>query len=223
MNKIFDQNSPFWKAMGRVFDVFVLNILWLLCCLPVFTIGPATTALFYSLFGIIRGDGGYVSRDFFKSFKQNFKQGVKLGVPMTLLGLFLAADMYLCYHSGRGIYSFFLFFFIVIFVLWVAVTLYAFPLLSKFERTNKEILIWAFTLCIKHFPKTIYMMFTLLVALWFCHLAPGLILIAFGLVAEIHASTLVNVFAPYLPTPYEMESYDDFVINPDDDVNKWLL
>ncbi len=223
MNKIFDQNSPFWKAMGRIFDVFVLNILWLLCCIPLFTIGPATTALFYSMFGIIRGDGGYVSRDFFKSFKQNFKQGLQLGIPLTLLGLFLSADMYLSYHAGRGIYSFFLFFFLVIFLLWIAVTLYVFPILSKFERTNKEILIWAFTSCIRHLPKTLYMMFVLLAALWLCHLAPGLILIAFGLVAEIHANVLLGIFAPYLPTPYEMENPDDFVINPDDDVNKWLL
>lgn len=223
MNKIFDQNSPFWKAMGRVFDVFILNTLWLLCSLPVFTIGPATTALYYSMFGILRGDGGYVSRDFFKSFKQNFKQGVLLGVPLTLLGAFLAFDMYLCYHAGRGIYSFFLFFFLVIFLLWLAMVLYIFPLLSKFEKSSKDLLIWAFTLCIKYLPKTLYMVFTMAFALWICHLAPGLILIAFGLIAEIHGNTLLSIIGPYLPTPYEMENADDFVINPDDDVNKWLL
>lgn len=64
MKKIFNMDNPFWVAMGRVFDIFVLNCLWLLCCLPVFTIGPATTGLYYGMFGILRGDGGYPSRDF---------------------------------------------------------------------------------------------------------------------------------------------------------------
>ena len=54
MKKLFNMDNPFWTAMGRVFDIFVLNCLWLLCCLPVFTIGPATTALFYGMFGILR-------------------------------------------------------------------------------------------------------------------------------------------------------------------------
>ena len=156
MKKIFNMDNPFWVAMGRVFDIFVLNCLWLLCCLPVFTIGPATTGLYYGMFGILRGDGGYPSRDFFKSFKLNFKQGLQLGIPLTLIGAFLALDIYLCYQSGRGIYTFFLFFFAVLFIVWLAVTLYTFPLLAKFERTNKQILIWAFTLCIKNFPRTLY-------------------------------------------------------------------
>ena len=139
MKKIFNMDNPFWVAMGRVFDIFVLNCLWLLCCLPVFTIGPATTGLYYGMFGILRGDGGYPSRDFFKSFKLNFKQGLQLGIPLTLIGAFLALDIYLCYQSGRGIYTFFLFFFAVLFIVWLAVTLYTFPLLAKFERTNKQI------------------------------------------------------------------------------------
>ena len=175
MKKIFNMDNPFWTAMGRVFDIFVLNCLWLLCCVPVFTIGPATTALFYGMFGILRGDGGYPSKDFFKSFKQNFKQGLQLGIPLTLIGAFLVLDMYLCYHTGRGIYTFFLFFFAVLFVVWLAVTLYTFPLLSKFERTNRQILIWAFTLCIKNFCRTLYMFFALILCLWLIHLLPGLI------------------------------------------------
>ena len=31
--------------LRRMFDLMVLNVLWLLCCLPVFTFGPASSAL----------------------------------------------------------------------------------------------------------------------------------------------------------------------------------
>lgn len=230
MNKLFDANNPFWQAMGRVFDAFILNTLWLLCCLPLFTIGPSTTALFYGMLGIVRGDGGYPSKDFFKSLKQNFKQGILLGVPLTLVGAFLALDIYLCYHGGGGIYNFFLFFFIVLFILWLSITLYIFPLLAKFERSSKELLIWAFTLCIKHFLQTLFMIVTLIIGLWFCHIIPGLIFIAFGLIAETQSGILASIFAPYLPAPYESESEEisdepdseAFMDSMDDDM-KWLL
>ena len=232
MKKIFDLNNPFWGAMGRVFDIFVLNCLWLLCCLPVFTIGPATTALFYGMFGILRGDGGYPSRDFFKSFRQNFKQGLQLGIPLTLVGAFLALDMYLCYHTGRGIYTFFLFFFAVLFIVWLAMILYVFPLLAKFERTNRQILIWAFTLCIKNFAKTLYMFFALILGLWLIHLLPGLIFIAPGYMAETCTAIQLTVLDEYLPPVFTEEDTDEAVgadndnkeemLPPDDDM-KWLL
>ena len=232
MKKIFNMDNPFWVAMGRVFDIFVLNCLWLLCCLPVFTIGPATTGLYDGMFGILRGDGGYPSRDFFKSFKLNFKQGLQLGIPLTLIGAFLALDIYLCYQSGRGIYTFFLFFFAVLFIVWLAVTLYTFPLLAKFERTNKQILIWAFTLCIKNFPRTLYMFFSLALGLWLCHLLPGLLFIAPAFIAENHTAILLTVLDPYLPKPFEEDETEDNggsehdaedkIVPPDDDM-KWLL
>lgn len=230
MKKIFNMDNPFWTAMGRVFDIFVLNCLWLLCCVPVFTIGPATTALFYGMFGILRGDGGYPSKDFFKSFKQNFKQGLQLGIPLTLIGAFLVLDMYLCYHTGRGIYTFFLFFFAVLFVVWLAVTLYTFPLLSKFERTNRQILIWAFTLCIKNFSKTLYMFFALILCLWLIHLLPGLIFILPAYFAETCTAIQLTILEEYLPPVIEEDEYgestedskEEEIIPPDDDM-KWLL
>ena len=106
MNKIFRSDNPFWMGMGSIFDIFVLNLLWLLCCLPIVTIGPSTTALFYAMMSLVRGEGGYVSHDFFHSFRQNLKQGIFLGLPLTAIGAFLMLDISLCYHAGTGIYTF---------------------------------------------------------------------------------------------------------------------
>ena len=48
-DRLFKANNPFWQSMGTVYDLFIVNTLWLLCCLPVITIGPATAAAFYAL------------------------------------------------------------------------------------------------------------------------------------------------------------------------------
>ena len=143
MNKLFNLDNPFWNSMDRVFDLFIANVLWLVCCLPVFTIGPSTAAFFYVLINMARGEDGIVSRDFFRSFRQNFRQGAGFGLLMTATGAFLAIDINMCYHSGTGIYTFFMVFFAVLFLLWASVALYSFALLAKFEKKNMEFLVWA--------------------------------------------------------------------------------
>lgn len=197
--RVFQSDNPFWRGMGRLFDVFVLNSLWLLCCIPVVTIGPSTTAFFYAMLNLVRGEETYLSKDFFRSFRRNFKQGLFLGVPLTLIGAFLAFDVRLAYKSGTGIFSFFMVFFAVLFLLWSFVTLYTFPLLAKFDNSSRNTLIWAFTLSIRHIPQTLLMLFVLAAALWLCHLLPGLVFIAFGLAGEFCATLLAAILKPWLP------------------------
>ena len=187
--------------MGTVYDLFIVNSLWLLCSLPVFTIGPAAAAAFYALAERLLGESGGISRDFFSSFRRNFKQGVLLGLPLTALGIFLAADIWLCRRSGTGIYTFFMFFFAVIFLFWCFVTLYTFPILAKFELGSRDILIRAFTLSIQNLPMTLTMLFVTGVCLWFCHIAPGLIFIMFGIAAQFCTTIMLSIFRPWLPKP----------------------
>ena len=217
-NKIFDQDNPFWKGMGRIFDVCVLNVLWLLCCIPIVTIGPSTTALYYAMINLVRGEESYVSRDFFRSFRQNFKQSLLVGLLLMAVGGFLAVDIYIAYKSGKGIYTFFMVFFFIVFVLWAFVTLYTFPLLAKFENSVKNTLILAFTLSIKNLSQTLMMLFALVLALWLCHLLPGLMFIAFGMVCEFQSTLFAVILKPWLPklTP-EAENEDS-----EDDEGIWL-
>lgn len=199
MGKIFNAETPFWQAMERIFDIFILNSLWLLCCLPVFTAGPSTTAFYYAMLNMVRGEDTSVSKDFFHSFKQNFKQGLFLGIPLTAIGIFLFVDIRMCYHSGTGIFTFFMVFFAVIFLFWAFITLYSFPLLAKFEKKNLEIVVWAFMLSIKHILRTLLMLLIIAFGIWVCHIMPGLIFIVPGLVVEFHAVIMAAILKSYLP------------------------
>ena len=202
-DRLFKANNPFWQSMGTVYDLFIVNTLWLLCCLPVITIGPATAAAFYALTQRLLGEQSTIRQDFFRSFKQNFRQGIVLGLLLSAVGAFLILDIRLCRLSGTGIYTFFMFFFGVLFLFWSMTALYAFPLLSKFERSTKEILIWAFTLAISNLPLTLTMLFVAAVSLWLCHIVPGLIFIMFGVAAQFITTVMLSVFRPYLPKPEE--------------------
>lgn len=199
--KLFDANNPFWRSMSRTFDAFELNLLWMLCCLPVFTAGPATIAVYYALINILRGEEGYVHKDFFRSFKRNFKQGILAGLLVFGLGAFLVVDIVIARQGGHGIYAFLMVFFSVFFLLWCLVSLYVFPLLAKFDNSLKNTFLLAFTMAFKNLPKTLLMFLELAVALWLCHLLPGLIFIAPGVAALLHANILVKLFQPWLPEP----------------------
>lgn len=199
MSKIFNAQTPFWQAMERIFDIFILNSLWLLCCLPIFTAGVSTTAFYYAMLNMVRGEDTSVSKDFFRSFKQNFKQGMFLGIPLTAIGIFLFVDIRMCYHSGTGIFTFFMVFFAVIFLFWAFITLYSFPLLAKFEKKNLEIVVWAFMLSIKHILRTLLMLLIIAFGIWVCHIMPGLIFIVPGLVVEFHAVIMAAILKSYLP------------------------
>ncbi len=205
-DRFFNSGNPLWAGMGRIFDVFVLNLLWLLCCLPVITIGPSTTAFFYAMINLVRGEENVISRDFFRSFRQNFKQALCLGIPMTAVGIFLYLDITMSRRAGTGIYTFFMVFFAILFLVWAFMALYAFPLLAKFDKKNGELLAWAFTLSIKHLGKTLLMLLVLAFGLWACHILPGLIFIAFGLVGQFQAGIIASILKPYLPNPHSEDT-----------------
>ena len=74
MRGIFSYDNPVMRFIGKFWDVLILNILWLICSIPVFTIGAATTAVYYVTLKLARDDDGYTIRSFFRSFRQNFRQ-----------------------------------------------------------------------------------------------------------------------------------------------------
>ena len=220
MDRLFQPDNPFWRGMGKIFDIFILNALWLFGCLPVVTIGPSTAACFYAMIHLVRDEGRSVSQDFFRSFRQNLRQGICLGAPLTLTGAFLMMDVWLCYRMGKGVYTFFMVFFAVLFLLWSFITLYAFPLLAKFEKKNREILILSFTLSIRHIGLTLLMLAAAIAALWICRILPGLIFIAFGLVCEFQSVLIVSILKPWLPDAREDEAWQPLSFLIEDEENE---
>ncbi len=198
-NRIFNADNPFWRVMGRIFDAVELNLLWVLGCLPIVTFGASTTAFYYAMINLQRGEEGILHRDFWKSFKLNLKQGSLMGLLLMPMGAFLAFDVYIARKQGPGIYAFFMVFFAVVFLLWAFVTLYAFPLLAKFDNSTKKTLVLAFTLSMRNLPKTLVMLAATWLALMLCRNMPLFALFVFGLVVDLQTAFLADIFKPWLP------------------------
>lgn len=159
MNKFFDMNSPAMQVLGKMADLMILGLLTLLCCLPVFTIGPALTALHYVMLKIVRGEEGAIVKSYFRAFRDNFRQGVAIGLIYTAIYAAVAADMLLLSAAKADSMTvaairlavIIAAAFVFVFSMWV------FPYLSHFEGTVKQTIKNATLLALAKFPRTVLM------------------------------------------------------------------
>ena len=79
-NSFFSIESPFCKFMNRLRDMIKLNFLWILCSLPIITMGAATTAAFTITLKMVEEEEGYIARPFFREFKNNLVKGSVIGI-----------------------------------------------------------------------------------------------------------------------------------------------
>lgn len=126
-------DNPLFSFMGKLGDVVLLNVTWLVCCLPVVTAGAATTALFYAARKLAAGEEYRVCRDFFHSFRANMKQATAFWLALLAALAVAGANLWTGLHTGsalgnvcRGVGA-------VLLVLWLALVGYAFPLLARYD------------------------------------------------------------------------------------------
>ena len=94
MNQLLGNEGLLQTVFGKIWDLLVLNLCFLLSCLPVFTVGAAWTALFSVNLKAVRREEGSVFRDYWNAFRENFPQGTKLWGLTVLIGAVFAADFW---------------------------------------------------------------------------------------------------------------------------------
>lgn len=85
-------DKPWFSVLTKLTYSAYLNILWLICSLPIFTIGASTTALFYCTLKMAEDRDEGLTRMFFRAFRSNFKPATKLWLILLALGCFLGVD-----------------------------------------------------------------------------------------------------------------------------------
>ena len=104
--KLFDLDSKFMHYANKFADLMGLNLLTLICCLPIVTIGASLTAMHRVLLAIYRDEEGYIMKTFFKSFKENFKQATIIWLIYLVMIAFIVTDLWLVYKGGLEMHSF---------------------------------------------------------------------------------------------------------------------
>ena len=135
MDRIFNMDNKFFTFMSRVADLIILNLLFIVCCIPIVTIGPAITAMYYVTLKMARNEESYIARAFFKSFKENFRQGIIIWIMALAMFILEYMDFYIMKQVEGGFYTVIKYGLAVIAMLLVMIFLYVFPVLAKFVNT----------------------------------------------------------------------------------------
>ena len=184
--RLFSYDSKFSQIMLKLCCGCYLNLLWLVCSLPVFTAGAATAALYDVTLRLAREEDPPLTTRFFKAFRENFRQATTLWLILLALGILLGADGYILNHlykSTAGMSSVIctlgLALIIVAAIAYVIVLLYVFPLVASVKNTNFAMLKNSLLIGIHYLFCTI-LVFAIHFAMFFAVVAIFTPLIVFG-------------------------------------------
>ncbi len=204
MRSLFNPEGPVMQFLGKVFDLLVVNLLWIVCSIPIVTIGAATTAMYKICFSIINDEGEPVLRTFFKTFAQNFKQATILWLILLAALIFFIFDLYVVYNTsliGTGMGSAVVTVLIFLILAWVGIAIYTFALQMRYSLTVKRVLYNAGLFSMAYIPRTVIMILLDAVILFLgLRFMP---LLAISVPAVINSFFLRGVFSKHEPPKEE--------------------
>lgn len=203
MGSIFSLDGKLYKTLDKLADCLILNLLWLLCCIPIATIGAANTALYYTTQKVLRKEEGSVWSTYWRTFRSNFKQGTILGIIFLVLMTVLGLDLYFAYILEGSLSVMRVFYVLIPIILLVVLTwsIYCFAYIAHIEDRLGTVLKNCFLICITNLPRVILLAggyILCLLLLIFVSFGPMLILVLpAAYMYLIVCPTLETVFSKY--------------------------
>ena len=158
MGGLFSIDSPFSRFCSRIADIFLLNLIFVVTCLPVITIGASVTALHSISMKMVKGQEGYIIRGFLKAFRQNFRQSTIIYLILVLASVVIGTDLYFWQQQSGSLSLVMSVVSTVIGCVILLSAVYVFALQSVFENPVKRTVINSFLIALQQFPVTIILL-----------------------------------------------------------------
>ena len=206
---LFDLNSPFMRFLSLVGDLILINLMFILCCLPVITAGASACAMYTVTMQKVRkedlSDG--VAGPFFAAFKANFKKGTLIWIFYVLVGAAIAINRWLMLGAGEEYSQFMKVLWIILLILYTASVSWVFAVQARFENGVKETIKNSLILALAHPLSSVRVMictafpFVLLLykTYYFLYSSAIWLMIGFSLLAYLNSMSFVGVFSGLEP------------------------
>lgn len=191
LKTILNSESPFMNGVNKFNLLICMNLLVLLCSIPIITAGAAFAAMHEYLFRLQEDTEGALVKSFFRSFRKNFIQATI--VWMILLAGFIIAgiDIFISINTEWSFPLILKIVFIEIVLLFYMVLNYCFPVIASFECSNLNVFKNAFLIGAGMIKKSLVIMAV--------NLLPWLLLMFFPAIGWI--SILIGIAGPaYIAT-----------------------
>ena len=153
--KLFAYDGRLVGFLNKMGEIILLNIVFLLCCVPVVTTGPALTSFYYAMIKSVRRERGGPVQEFFRSMKRTLARGILLTVAIFLWAAILYLGIRTAGARADGRVTFTLALYDVAAALSLCILIYIFPVFSRFDMKLAGIVKLAFVMSIRYFPFTV--------------------------------------------------------------------
>lgn len=211
--KLFNPDSRIMIFLSRLADLVILNILWLVCCIPVVTIGASTTAMYHVIRHWQKDSVSSIMRDFFQSFKEDFKQATPVYLILLIPTVAVVMNAMLIFNpeNSAAVPSYLLVIWFISALILLFISSFVYPVMAFFADSIFKTLRNAMVLALANLPRTILISILNLlpVILLFVNLSFFLqssifwLLIGGALVAYLNMSILKPVFKKLVPSEFE--------------------
>ncbi len=198
------QEGALADFLNRFMELILLNVLWFICSLPVFTLGASTCAMYEVTLRWALHENPAVVGTFFQTFRRSFRKAAAVFLIFAGAGLFLALDLW-CALQWQTRFRFL----IVVVILaavyfYLAVLSHVCPVLVYFDTGVKESIRRAFFLSMSNGVFTVFIMVLNLLPVFLIFLFPyyfGQIvffyfMIGAGVIAFLCSLHLIRLFDP---------------------------
>lgn len=218
IGSFLSNESPFGRLMSRIGIIIVANLLFILCSLPVITMGASLCAMYHVMLKALRS-GGQINpfKQFFLGFRDNFRQSTLSWILLILLAVFGYVDIQICRQAGGFIYQMrFAIYAIGLIVLMTAI--YLFPVMAAFKNTLPNLIRSAVYYAVKNPGRLLVLLFFHVFPLYLTYSDPQMMplyafiwfVCGFGAIAMLTARLLIRDFEKHLPL---VDAYGDFILD----------
>lgn len=195
--------NPVVDFINTLCNFFVLNLIFLITCVPIFTIGSALASLYYVMSKETKGEYGYLVRTYIREFKRNFKDGTLAFLPLLASGSMILFNLLFWPLRGTALSSGITGLLIALSVIWLVIFHYTFPLVGRFVNTPVNSIKNAWGLAVRNLKWTVALLLIDVCTACFClFISLDTVLIIFlslGFVLIVYGQSFIfnKIFSPY--------------------------
>ena len=154
--RFFNYDGPVVQTINKFFDAVFLSLLWVIFCIPLFTIGASTSALYSTANKVLRHERGYVFRQFWESFKSCFKQSTLVWLLVLVISFIMISDIrilnVLMPNMAGAVFKAV---FVAILIFIALLIQFIFAYVARFKAPLKAVIKNSMIIAIRHLPWTI--------------------------------------------------------------------
>lgn len=203
---LLNEDNVIHIFLNKLGDIIVANLLFLVCCIPIITIGPALTALYHCMLRTVKGNNNGTTKTFFRAFKENFRQSLIVWLGLLAVGFILFLNIRFLQNTASVVNKPLFYVSLGIAGLVIILALYIFPVIAAFANTTVNLLKNAYVFAFLHFPSTLAIAVITILPMFMTYRDIKLLplyaccwfFFGFGLTAYVNSLLLYRMFKPFL-------------------------